>query len=44
MLRNLREVYRQQGQFQKLKKVLDRILILDPDDDEEKRLRASLGA
>ncbi len=44
MLRNLREVYRQQGQFQKLKKVLDRILILDPDDVEEQRLRASLGA
>jgi regulator of sirC expression with transglutaminase-like and TPR domain len=44
MLRNLREIYRQQGQFDKLKKVLDRTLILDPSDEDEKRLRASLGA
>jgi regulator of sirC expression with transglutaminase-like and TPR domain len=30
-LRNLREVYSQQGQSEKLKKVVERILILDPD-------------
>jgi regulator of sirC expression with transglutaminase-like and TPR domain len=31
MLRNLREVYSQQGQSEKVKKVVERILILDPD-------------
>jgi regulator of sirC expression with transglutaminase-like and TPR domain len=30
MLRNLREVYSQQGQSEKLKKVVERILVLDP--------------
>jgi regulator of sirC expression with transglutaminase-like and TPR domain len=31
MLSNLREVYSQQGHPEKLKKVVERILILDPD-------------
>ncbi len=43
MLRNLREIHRQQAQVARLRRVLDRILILDPDDAEERRLRDSLG-
>lgn len=38
MLRNLREIFRQQGQPQKLKRVLERTLILDPADQAAARL------
>ena len=43
MLRNLREIYKENGQVGKLRRVLDRILILDPEDQDEIALRASLG-
>ena len=43
MLRNLREIYRQQGNTERLKQALDRTLILDPDNGPDRRLRESLG-
>ena len=43
MLRNLREIFRQQGQAKKLKRVLERTLILDPSDEAAARLIERLG-
>ena len=42
MLRNLREIYRQQGNTERLRQALDRTLILDPDNGPDRRLRETL--